>query len=238
MDKEYAEYLLRKTKEDYNLIAEDFSRTREHVPEDRKSLLLQYIFPGDKILDLGCGNGRFFEIFENLRISYFGVDNSEKMIKMAKNKYPKGNFETASALKLPFPINYFDKIFSFAVFHHIPSEDFRLQFLKEAKRVLKPKGILILTVWDLNPLKMILIGEWKRTRSFLKYQILKIFGISKLDFGDFFIPWQNFIPRYIHYFTKNEFKKIVEKSDFKVKEINILRNLKSKESNIYLIAEK
>ena len=32
MDREYAEYLLKKTKGDYNLIAEDFSRTREYVP--------------------------------------------------------------------------------------------------------------------------------------------------------------------------------------------------------------
>jgi len=37
-----------------------------------------------------------------------------------------------------------------AVLHHIPSLEFRLEFLKEAKRVLRLGGLLILTVWDLK----------------------------------------------------------------------------------------
>lgn len=238
MDKKYAQYLFKKTTADYNLTAEDFSRTREYVPEDRKELLLKYIGPGDRILDLGCGNGRFFEVFKNMQVEYFGVDISKKMIKIAKEKYPNRDFQVADALSLPFSSNYFDKIFSFAVFHHIPSKEFRLKFLKEAKRVLKPKGIFILTVWNLNPITMILIGQQKRVKGFLKDQILKIFGMSKLDFGDFFISWSNIIPRYIHYFTIKGFKKIVQSVDFKIKKKGILKSSKTKESNIYLVAEK
>ena len=124
MDREYAEYLLKKTKGDYNLIAEDFSRTREYVPEERKKLLLQYITPGERVLDWGCGNGRFYEVFKE--IDYYGVDISEKMIGIAKTKYPKAKFQVVEPSSLPFPNNFFDKIFSFAVFHHIPSDRFRL----------------------------------------------------------------------------------------------------------------
>jgi SAM-dependent methyltransferase len=238
MNREYAEYLLKKTKEDYNLIAEDFSRTRSFVPKEFKNWILQYVFAGEKVLDWGCGNGRFFEIFANKEINYFGIDISEKLIEIAKNKYPQANFQVISPFDLPFPNNFFDKIFSIAVFHHIPSEEFRLKFLKEAKRILKPEGLLILTVWNLNPLKMLLIGKRKRALNFFKFLILKIFGRSELDFGDFYIPWGNICQRYTHYFTKNELRGLIEKSKFKIKEMGILKSQKTKESNIYLVAKK
>ncbi|PIX02803.1 SAM-dependent methyltransferase, partial [bacterium (Candidatus Gribaldobacteria) CG_4_8_14_3_um_filter_42_11] len=41
---------------------------------------------GDKVLDVGCGNGRLVKAFENKKISYLGVDNSEKLIKLATNQ--------------------------------------------------------------------------------------------------------------------------------------------------------
>lgn len=234
MDKNYAEELLKKLKEDYNLIAEEFSVRRSYIPEDFKNWLIQCFFAGEKVLDWGCGNGRFYEVFKSG--DYYGVDISEKMIEIARTRYPKGRFQVVEPLNLPFPDNFFDKIFSLAVFHHLPSKEFRIQFLKEAKRILKLEGILILTVWDLNPLKMILIGEWKRALFFFNYLILKIFGRSGLDFKDFYLSWGNTCFRYVHYFTKNELKKLAEKSDFKIKEIGILRN--KKEGNIYLIAQK
>jgi len=238
MEREYAEYLLKKTQEDYNLIAEDFSNTRSFVPQEIQEWILKFILPGDKILDLGCGNGRFFEVFKNIEIDYFGVDISEKLIEIAKSKYSQGKFIVSPALNLPFPEDFFDKVINFAVFHHIPSEEFRLQFLKEIKRVLKPKGLLVLTIWNLNPLEMILIGKRERVLSFFKSSILKILGKSKLDFKDFFIPWRDVCQRYVHYFSRNELEKLAKKSDFKIKEIGISKSQKTKESNIYLIAEK
>jgi len=237
MDKEYAKYLLEKTRKDYNQIAEDFSKTREYIPEEQKSLLLQYITPGDKVLDLGCGNGRFSEVFQK-KIEYVGVDNSEKMIEIARKKYPKVDLRIADALSLPFPENSFDKVFSFAVIHHLPSEELQLQLLKETRRILKPGGVLILTVWNLNPFRMILIGEYKRVKAFFEYQLLKIFGKAKLDFGDFFVLWQDITLRYIHCFTASGLRKIIQKAGLKIKKIGILKKTKTKESNIYLVAEK
>jgi len=199
---------------------------------------LQNVSSKDRILDLGCGNGQFFEVFKDSEVDYFGIDNSEKMIEIAKKRYPRGNFQVADALNLPFPANYFDKILSFAVFHHVPSEEIRLNFLEEVKRVLKPNGLLILTVWNLNPFKLIFIGKWKRILTLSKLTILKILGMSKLDFGDFFIAWRNITPRYVHYFTKRGLKKIAEKAGFLVKEVGILGKPGSKDNNIFLIAEK
>jgi len=237
VDINYAKYLLNKTRKDYNLIAEDFSRTRSFIPEDIKELG-RYVKDGDRVLDLGCGNGRLVEVFKERNIEYIGADVSEKLIKIAKEKYPQNEFIIISDFNLPFSNNYFDKVYSLAVFHHIPSEEFRLQFLREIKRILKPGGNLILTVWNLNPFKMLLIRKPKRTISFFKCLIFKILGKSKLDYNDFFIPWKNICQRYIHYFSKGELKRLVKKSGFKIKELGISQNPKTKESGIYLIAEK
>jgi len=233
MKKKYAEYLLRKTKNDYNLIAKDYARTRIFIPEDIKALG-QYSFEGEKVLDLGCGNGRLFEVLENKKVNYFGIDFSEKLIAISTEKYPKGKFQVADALNLPFPENFFDKIYSISVLHNIPSKDFRIRYLKEAKRVLKPKGVLILRVWDF----------WRRKEAIkliLKHTLFKIIGRSELDFLDVFVPWKDsqgkvLVKRYFHCFTKRELENLVKEAGFKIKES--WREGKAPRTNIYLIAEK
>jgi len=230
MDKEYAKYLLKKTTQDYNLIADEFSRTREKIWEETKFLFDNFVMPGDKVLDLGCGNGRYFEILKEKNIDYYGVDNSEKLIERAKKKFSGGKFQVVDAFNLPFPSNFFDKIYSIAVFHHIPSKEFRLQFLREAKRVLKPEGLLVLTCWKFHQLKELFL--------IFKFTILKLLTLSKLDFGDIFKPWGKKIKRYYHCFTQKELVKLLKTSGFKVKEKGIIRNKKGNRQNIYLIVEK
>lgn len=230
MEKEYAQYLLKKTSQDYNLISEDFARRREKPWPEFRFLFDNYLIPEEKILDLGCGNGRFFEFFQEKKIDYFGVDFSEKLIKIAKKKYPQAKFQVADAFNLPFPSHYFDKVYSLSVFHHIPSEELRLQFLKEIKRVLKPKGILILTNWKPR--------RWKERLLILKFAILKLLTLSKLDFGDVFEPWGKKIKRYYHFFTPKELRSLIEKSEFRIKEIGLVKNERGNRQNIYLIAFK
>lgn len=230
MEREYAEYLLKKTKEDYSLIAEDFSRTREKPWEETGFLFDDYLIPGDKALDLGCGNGRYFEFFKKKNVDYFGVDSSEELIEIARNKHPEGRFQLVEALCLPFSNNFFDKIYSIAVLHHIPSEEFRLQVLEEARRALKPGGLLVLTVWKLPQSKECCLR--------FKYTILKLIGKSELDFNDILEPWGKKIDRYYHCFSKKELENLTTKSKFKIKESGIVKNKKGNRQNIYLIAEK
>lgn len=236
MDKDYAKYLLKKTKNDYNKIAEHFSSKRFYIWEEIKTLIEPYIKEKDKILDLGCGNGRLIELFRDKDIEYIGVDNSKRLIEIAKEKYPHYKFLVSEAINLPFEDSYFNKVISVAVLHHIPSKEFRLKFLEEAERVLKPNGILILTVWNL----------WQRKIAWnllFKYTIFKIFGKSKLDFKDVFYPWKDsqgkiLIQRYIHCFTKKELKELAKKAGFKIKEIGFIDRGNTKKANIYLVAQK
>lgn len=233
MKKEYAEYLLKKTKEDYNQIATSFARSREFIPEDIRNLG-DWVIPGEKILDLGCGSGRFYKVLKEKEISYFGIDFSEKLIGIAKQKYPKGKFQVADILNLPFPNNYFDKIYSISVLHQIPSRELRIRSLEEVQRILKPGGILILRVWNVFKRP----NFWKL---FLKYTILKVIFKSKLDFLDVFIPWRDserriVLERYFHCFSQNRLKKLLEKVGFETKEI--WSSGIGKRSNIYILAKK
>jgi len=227
MKKALAEKILKQTKENYNQIAKDFSNTRKYL---WKSLnpLLYYITKNDKVLDLGCGNGRLFELIKHT--DYVGVDNSEALIKIARRHHREAKFKVADGFCLPFDDNSFDKVISIAVLHHVPSKELRRCFLKEAKRVLKKDGLLILTAWKLE-----------RKRNFklnLKYTLLKIIGKNKMDFKDVLIPWNNHQERYVHLFSKKSLKKIVENSGFSVKENGLLKKQTSQNNNIFVIATK
>ncbi len=234
-----ANRILEKVKEDYNVIAQDFAKTREKIwPE--MLFLKDYIRKGERVLDIGCGSGRLFELFKEKDIEYFGVDFSKKLIEIAKRKYlyqagedkEKINilptFLVVDALKLPFEDGFFDKVFSIAVFHHIPSKEKRIIFLNEIKRVLKRGGEVHLTVWNL----------WQRKYFFeiLKNNFKKIIGKNELDFCDIFVPFGR-RERYYHCFRRVELEKLFKEVDFDIKEIKKLKR-NGKTVNIYVRARK
>jgi len=237
MRKEYAKYLLKKTKRDYEEIAEHFSETRVKLWKDI-IFLADFVKDGDKILDLGCGNGRLFELFRDKKIDYIGIDLSKKLIEIARDKYknyPNVKFLVRDALDTGFDENSFDLVYSIALLHQIPSKKYRLQSLNEVNRILKSEGFLILTVWNL----------WQK--KYIKYVLrtfilkLKIPFLTKLDFKDTFIPWKKrngtTINRYFHAFTINELKGLIKKAGFKIIDIGFTKRDK-KQPNIFIIAQK
>ena len=230
MDEQYAKYLLERVNRNYNLIAKDFSRTRSRPWYEIRFLFSDYLFSGDKVLDLGCGNGRNILYFNEKLTDYYGVDNSAELISLAKKKYPQKNFTVDNALNLSFSGNFFDKIYSIAVLHQIPSNKLRLKFLKEAKRVLKPKGLLVLTVWKLHKLDHLILA--------LKSSFMKMINKSKLDYGDVLIPWGNKLERYYHFFSEKELKRLVKKAGFKLIESGIVKSDDGDRQNIYIIAQR
>ncbi|HOK35578.1 MAG TPA: class I SAM-dependent methyltransferase [Candidatus Pacearchaeota archaeon] len=249
MDIDFANYLIKKVRDDYNEGAEQFSRARQFTWKEMNFLFDNYLQPGDKVLDLGCGNGRFYEVFKGKKVEYFGIDNCEALINIAKEKYPEGNFKLADAISLPFPNEFFDKVYAIALLHHIPSNELRLKVLTEARRVLKKGGILIITVWNLwqKSKTRRLIFEYSASKLFGK-DLRKTFPVApgklELDFKDILMEWQGVENCYFHCFTKRELKKLIRKASFNIiKDGEILVGSKKKKSNIpnsnfFVVAEK
>lgn len=141
------EKFIEENKKVYNDIASHFSNTREVLWDDLKDLK-HFTHTGDAVLDLGCGNGRLYQMFSDLSIAYTGVDQSEGLIEKARQKFPGANFVVSNMVTLPFGDESFDVLYSIASFHHLPNDELRLQTLKEMKRVLKPGGKIIMTNWN------------------------------------------------------------------------------------------
>jgi hypothetical protein len=84
-----------------------------------------------------------------------GVDVSGEMVRLARERLrhtPNAHPHCTSGSDLaPFPDETFDFVYSYAVFQHIPSRDVVLQYLREARRVLKTGGILRCQINGLPP---------------------------------------------------------------------------------------
>ena len=98
----------------------------------------------DNVLDLCCGTGDLsriiFSIEPNANIT--GVDFSEKMLEIAKNKFPRNliNYQKGDATKLNFGNNSFDFVVMGFGLRNIENSEIAIQ---EIYRVLKPNGIFL-----------------------------------------------------------------------------------------------
>ena len=229
MKKKLANFLINENKENYNKIAKNFSSTRKKFWQEL-SFLFDYINDRNRLLDVGCGNGRLFgAIKEKKKIEYIGVDNAEKLLEIARSKYPGLKFIVSEATNLPFLDNYFDAIFAIALFHHLPPGQSQKKFLFEAKRVLRPGGILVLSVWKVPFFKKQKI----RIRSFPFFLKKGVINLNSL-----IVPWSVDGWRYIYSFSKKRLKKEVKKSGFLVEKMKIIKRNKNGDSNILLVAKK
>ena len=86
-----------------------------------------------RVLEIGCGIGRL------LKPHWFGIDISQRMLDMAKNKKPECNYQLSDGRTIPYEDNYFDFVYCVLVFQHIPFDGF-VQYVQETARVLKPGG--------------------------------------------------------------------------------------------------
>lgn len=102
--------------------------------------------PSERILDAGCGDGFYLHLLSNLgEFELVGLDNDSRALASAKRnlKGAKLKLVEGDILKTPFKSNHFDKIVSSEVLEHLEDD---LSALKELKRVLRPGGVLVITV--------------------------------------------------------------------------------------------
>jgi len=97
-----------------------------------------------KVLDIGCWTGQFEKLAIKTVEQILGIDLEKEVIDCAKKLVPEAAFRVGSALNLPFSNKSFDCIVLLDVIEHLPLNT-ENKALGEIKRVLKPKGYLILS---------------------------------------------------------------------------------------------
>ncbi|NJE49565.1 methyltransferase domain-containing protein [Thermococcus sp. 9N3] len=102
-----------------------------------------------RLLDAGCGSGRFAMYFRELGAEVHGIDISPRLVSLAKRRVQDGTFTLGSVTNIPYPENYFDIIISIEVLQHVPNIKLAL---KEFHRVLKPGGVIVII--DRNPISI------------------------------------------------------------------------------------
>jgi SAM-dependent methyltransferase len=88
--------------------------------------------PSGRVLDVGCGTGWLTRLLEGRVV---GIDPSESMLRLARERVPDAVLVRAAAPPLPFLERSFDLVFTSDVYGHIKSEAVRRSFVGEALRV-------------------------------------------------------------------------------------------------------
>ncbi len=120
---------------------------------------LERLPPGNprarRALEIGCGLGRLMLPLAARFGEIHGVDVSDEMVRLAREKLrdvPHAHVHwTAGADLAAFADDSFDFVYSYAVFQHIPAREVVFQYLREARRVLKPGGVFRFQVNGLPP---------------------------------------------------------------------------------------
>ena len=184
----------------YNKIATAFSNTRTK-PWDWIQKFLKSLPNESSVLDIGCGNGRnMTNVVKGQNLTFKGVDSCQEFVEIA-NKNGK-DVVLSDMCQLPFEDNSFDAILSIASFHHLSTPERREKGLQEMRRVLKPGGKILMSVWA--------ITQPEHSKNY-----------GKFKYGDNIVPWKNKYgviegERYYYIFQIKELTDLILDEDFHI----------------------
>lgn len=119
-----------------------FAKIREWVKKERPA----------RVLDVGCGIGYLLSwLCQKTGSEGWGIDSSKEAINQATKLYSRINFSLGEVTDLPFEDKFFDCVLMANLIEHL-EEKKQKKALAEAKRVLKDKGLLIVSTPDKNSL--------------------------------------------------------------------------------------
>ncbi|MBD3215287.1 MAG: methyltransferase domain-containing protein [Candidatus Lokiarchaeota archaeon] len=239
----------------WNKFAEDYDRKRRKPWNEFISFFHSIKREDCKFkglnLDLGCANGRHFEVLSNENSRIIGIDNSIEFLKIAKKRlsYNQKDISNlhhvdlilADISNLPIRRNSIDNIFSIAALHHIKSSKERETTFDSLYTILKPDGYLLITVWRRwqKRFRKYFIKDWFK-RIFLNSHKKNEKEKGLQEFGDIFVPWtissqDTTINRFYHLYSSREFQKLLE--DFKIKKFE-KRGGPGGKDNFFVLAKK
>jgi SAM-dependent methyltransferase len=96
------------------------------------------------VLDVGCGSGVFLEGASDRGAQTFGLDASEELIALARERVPEADLRVGDMQVLPYEDDRFDLVCGFNAFFFAAD---MVRALREARRVAKPGAPVVIQVW-------------------------------------------------------------------------------------------
>ena len=115
-------------------------KTLWNIPLERIFPYAQHLRKGARILDVGCGNGRFLDVMRELGKTTYGFDQDSDALQTAAGK-GHAVFCGTHIRDAKYESNYFDIVTMFQVIEHLADPE---SYIHEIKRILSPGGILII----------------------------------------------------------------------------------------------
>ena len=209
----------------YQTVASSFDETRAR-PWSGWLELLNYLPPplsspasggglggGFRVLDVGCGNGRFGAFLAEQRlIEFTGIDSNAYLLQRAGELLTEKNIPHQlyqHDILAPLPVkSAFDLVVLFGVMHHIPGEENRRAMLLQLLELVAPGGLLVVTFWLFYKVDKLRerILPWDDPRLPAEYQNLDV------ESNDFILDWRRDTPalRYCHYVDRAEADRLTE----------------------------
>jgi putative AdoMet-dependent methyltransferase len=121
---------------------------RDVATENREMLSMLSLPAGARVLEIGCGTGRFVRAATAAGLQATAIDVSSIMLDYIQDKAQREGLSAiatqhAGFLTLDFPADSFDAVVSGAALHHLP-DSWKMVALRNIARVLKPQGQFIL----------------------------------------------------------------------------------------------
>jgi SAM-dependent methyltransferase len=99
---------------------------------------------GSSVLDVGCGAGLSLQVAREMGATVSGLDASAALLDIAKSRCPGADIRVGEIEELPFRDRSFDVTTGFNSFQYAADS---VHALAEAKRVTRPNGAVVVTVW-------------------------------------------------------------------------------------------
>jgi SAM-dependent methyltransferase len=176
-----------------------------------------------RVLDVGCGNGRFARALEELArpVCYVGVDGDKTLLALAAQQtaglsYVRPRFVQADLSTAGWDAPWrkqdlcSDLIVCLAVLHHLPGFALRVQLVQALAALLAPDGLLAFSNW-----------QFLATPRLAQKQIdWAEVGLRADDGepGDALLPWRQggFAIRYVHQIDETEMARLAEAAALQV----------------------
>jgi len=161
----------------------------------RVDVALALLDKGDKLLDVGCGNGTLGYFAKSKYKEVYGIDISEIALKLSKERGLIVTKVNLNDENIPFEDGYFDFVTCLDVIEHVLEPR---DLIKEIRRVLKKEGALVVSTPNIRAyfhlFHLIVQGRFPKTSDDRKH----------FDGG------------HLHYFTYKDIEELLQDQGFKI----------------------